>query len=438
MNKPLYEIMLSYLDNGISVIPVKMIRDDKTKIAEGKYPAIRDWQTYCERLPTEEEIAQWASIRGISGIAIVLGRASNLCSIDIDTENKKLQKKIEEVIPYSPILVKGNPLRLGKFLYRLYDTENEYVKPPVGKQKVKDGKTTVADILFENSYVVIPPSIHSVDETGYKVNYSWNKFELLKMGMNNLPILEDKNVKDKIEMVTKGMTKSEIAQNLPAGAIDLSDAKAPVMDGHRHEDMVSYCASLIAKNIDPTTAVTDLLHRDAARNADDLYFLDKTKGHRTQSRELNAIQFYIGNLTQKNRSKAPNEYEIPKLANEKIYKPTNDWSGVKKSSVVIGRRLPKFNYDWIPNDSMRRFVKNASEATCIAPQNLFFYMLGGYSTLIGNKVKVRPYRENKNYVETGNLYIGIVASSGERKTETTGMALKPLKHINKMAKKKCH
>lgn len=433
MNQQLFNEMKKYLDMGIATIPVKMMYDEDDKKHYGKFPAIKGWDKYCHELPTEEELENFASIKGVSGIAIVTGRASNICCVDIDATDSKLKKGIRELLPYTSCVVKGNPDREGKYLYRLFEYESDLERVPT-KEKVKKGKSTVADLLWSGSYIVIPPSIHSIDEDNHKTMYKWDNFELSRIGMSNLTILDDYDLKAKIEMLIKGMTKSEMALNLPKGAIDLSSAKATMAEGHRHEDMVSYCAKLIAQKIDPTTAVRDLLERDYARNGDDLYFLDKTKGHKTESVELNAIKFYFSNLETKNRTKEKSEYEIPNLAESKIHTPSTEWGPIKWRHDKISSMLPEFNYDWIPNWEIMQFVRSASKATSISPQMVYFYMLGGLSGILGNKIKVRPYINNTKYIETCNLYVGLVASSGERKTETTGIALRPLKHVDKMAK----
>lgn len=427
---------LDYINQEISIIPCKTAFDEKEQVWTGKIPAIRDWSQYCTEVPEIEEVKRWGSIKGVSGIGIVTGEASNICCIDIDTEDPDLIKKLREIIPYTPCVIQGNPKRGGKYLYRLFDSIHEYKPIEPQKQKVKHMGKTVVDILYGNSYLVAPPSLHSKKQDGEAIYYKWedpNK-SLLKVGVHNLPILNDPFIKDKIEMALKGISNAEMEHNLPAGAIDLSGVgvKNIEMDGHRHDDMVSFVAGLIAKKTDPTTAVRELLNRDIARNPSNQYFKDKTKGHKSDSVEINAMKFYMGNLEQKNRNKKKSEQEIPVLAEATVYVPSAEWPEL--NTGMLTNKLPTFNYGWIPNDDMRKLVQDASMANSIAPQNLFFYMLSGFSAVVGNKVKVQPYRNNTGYVETCNLYVGIVASSGERKSETTSIALKPLKKLNKQVK----
>ena len=423
---------MDYIENEISIIPTKTIFDDKKKVYSGKFPAISGWNKYCDELPDEDEAMSWGKIKGVSGFAIVAGEASNIACIDIDTTDEKLIKAIKEVIPYSPCIIKGDPKRGGKYLYRLYDSVHEYSPKGTLKQKVKNSKNeTVVDIFYGNSYLCAPPSLHSKDLEGNEIKYEWQDFDLLTVGVENLPILDDEFILEKIDMVVRGMSKSEISSNLPVGGLDLSGVSHRA-DGNRYEDMVSTCAGLIAKRVDPTTAIRELLQRDELRNIGDSYFLDKTKGCNSPSREINAAKFYFGNLEQKCRNKKIDEIEVPVLGSQKVYVPNDEWGEI--TGRYDGDVLPQFNYKWIPCSIMRGLIQDASMATSVAPQNLFFYMLGGLSSVLGNKIKIQPYRRNTQYVETCNLYVGIVASSGERKSETTSIALRPLKSLNKTIK----
>jgi len=135
-------------------------------------------------------------------------------------------------VPYSRALVRGKKTRFGKYIYRLFDTENEYVHR--SKQVVKSNDSTVADILWDGSYIVIPPSIYSeCRETGNREYYEWEHEGILDMGLNNLPILTDDNIADKIKMASDGMTLADMSKNLPVGSIDLSSNTSMIADGHR-------------------------------------------------------------------------------------------------------------------------------------------------------------------------------------------------------------
>ena len=434
MNESIYKLLKSYADIGISVIPCKKTWDEKNNSFTGKMPAITGWQEYCNEIADDDKLMEFSGIKDFSGFGIATGKASNICCVDIDTTDKALIKKIEDIIPYTPCVILGADGRGGKHLFRIFDTEHEFTEPTNAKMKVKDGKKTICDILIDRSYLLAPPSLHSISN-GEKKLYRWKDHDITKVGLHNLPILEKPEaIRDAIEMATRGMTKSEIALNFPVGGIDLSKIghKEKAMEGHRHEDMVSFCNSMIARRETPDYIIRELLLRDSTRNHADPYFLDKTKGHRSEIVMINAIKFYLGNLEFANRSKKSSDLELPELFYDKLHSPASDWGEINYSYEEDA--LPEFDFDWIPDETMREYVKSGAETSCVAPQHIYFYLLASFSSMIGNKLKISPYRNNKSYIETFNLYVGNVAPSGGRKSETTGIALKPIRKLMKSVK----
>ena len=114
------EIALSYLDKGLSVIPVwspdmikrvapksftdslneKLAKNNeletpipeneiirKVVIDKCKTPAIATWTEYQTRLPTEKEVIQWFDKNPDANIAIVTGKVSNLVVFDLDSKD---------------------------------------------------------------------------------------------------------------------------------------------------------------------------------------------------------------------------------------------------------------------------------------------------------------------------------------------------------------
>lgn len=436
MSEKLYNFYKSYIDKEISIIPCRTTWDEKNQVYTGKTPNTTGWSEYCSEIASDEEVKKWSSAKNSTGFGIVTGEASNIACIDIDTTDKDLIKKIIAELPYTPCVIKGDPKRGGKFLFRLYDTIHEHVPKQVQKQKVKDAHgNTVVDIFYGNAYLCAPPSLHSKTKDGQQINYEWEDEDktLLKVGVHNLPILSDPDILSKIEMAVKGMTHAEMAANLPKGAIDLTSVgiHARSQDGHRHDDMISLMGALIAKNADPTSAIKELLENDRMRNGDDPYFLDHTKGCKSKSKEMNAINFYLGNLNQKAKGKKLSDIEVPTLGT-KVHVPIDGWGDILYNDKE--RNLPEFNYKWISDKNMRKYVQDASRVNSVSPQNIFFYMMGSLSSVIGNKVKIKPYFNNEDYLETCNLYIGNIASSGERKSQTVSVATKFLKSLNKTVK----
>ena len=98
------EIALSYLKQGLSVIPVtspQMISPDtpeKEMIEKCKRPLI-SWKDYQTRLPTEKEICQWFDQHPDANIGIVTGKISNLVVFDLDSTDAIEYAEAEAVFP---------------------------------------------------------------------------------------------------------------------------------------------------------------------------------------------------------------------------------------------------------------------------------------------------------------------------------------------------
>ena len=162
ISKPIMEIFHSYNEVDISAIPCKKVWDEKSRTHTGKVSAISNWSRFCEELPIEEEVDGWQSLNNVYGVAAVTGIASNLCCIDIDTEDEELSARLVTAIPPTPLIVKGNPRRAGKFIYRLHDDDQSYRPPADLKVSIKDprsinGRKSAVDVFFGNAYICLPP-----------------------------------------------------------------------------------------------------------------------------------------------------------------------------------------------------------------------------------------------------------------------------------------
>ena len=437
MNTKIYEMFSDYINAEISIIPCKTLLDEKKKIYSGKFSAVSGWQRYCQETPLDEEIKQWSGMSNISGMAIMTGVASNIACIDIDTEDPELIERLKRIIPYTPCVITGNKKRGGKFLYRLFENHNEHKEINTQKIAIKDphnNKKTLVDIFYGNSYICAPPSLHSEDMYTKKKNYyEWEneEFSLLKVGVENLPVLDRDFIEEKIRMCIKGMTPSQMVNNLPSGGINLSEVGET---GGRWQELKRLAGQLIAKRSSFDDAVIELMEHDERENSENPYFSDKTKGCNFKSIQMNATQFYFGILSSVNRGKYQINMELPKLReiSRELEIKTHEWND--PISFKQKNKIPKFNFDLIPNKHIRDMVKTGSEVNGVSPQSIFFYMLGSLSSLIGNKIEVQPYHLYKDFKETANLYIGLIGASGERKSETTNFALEPLKRLNKKLK----
>lgn len=150
-----YRAALTYLEKGLSVIPVSREKKPLTK-----------WVEFQSRYPTGEEIATWFREWPDANVGIVTGKISNLTVIDCDS-----QEAIE-------------------FFRQWYHGETPRVKTPKGMHyyfQYQEGVRNTArltdhiDVRSEGGYVVAPPSMN-----GEGVAYSFIKdFALSLDSFNN-------------------------------------------------------------------------------------------------------------------------------------------------------------------------------------------------------------------------------------------------------------
>lgn len=128
---------LWYCRKGFSVIPCK----PKSK------EALVPWTQYQKQPPTEEQVRTWWTQNPDANIAIVLGKASNIITLEVDDE-----KAINgHAIPVTPQAISG-----GKGLPHIYF---RYVGGMKNHKAHEDGRELFS-IRGDGQYVLAPPSIH--------------------------------------------------------------------------------------------------------------------------------------------------------------------------------------------------------------------------------------------------------------------------------------
>ena len=377
------------------------------------------WKEYQQRVPASEEIELWENIPEINGIAIVTGYVSNIACVDVDTTDPEMQRRILELLPATPCIILGNPSRPGKFIYKLHDGITE---PPMERKRNFKG---AVDIIMGGGYICIPPGHHSM-LNGIYHDYTW-KYKSIIDCWDDIPVLNPLVI-DQIEMAINGYTKQEIIQNMPSDR-DVTSGDAPAQM-YRNENMKGYVSSLIRQRLPAEQAIQMLTDYDQTNFGTDLLFMDKSKGHYHRDASLNARVYYTKMLDTINKGKLASEpLELPNTVSvSAIMDGDTEWPEPKAVNTMI--HYPAFDIDIVP-ERIRKHVKDISELNAVSPQNVFLYMLGAYSATVGNKILIRPYRNNKKYTQACNLYVGIVAASGERKTQTTQQAKAPLLRLHK-------
>lgn len=183
------EIALSYLERGLSVIPLyspemvnrnppgKFIESLQKQIAENekkggpltkedifrklliyqcKLPIV-SWKEYQTRLPTKEEVNHWFTMNPDANIAIVTGKVSNLVVFDLDSDHAVEYADSEGGFPDTVKVKTGKGYHI-------------YMKHPGFEVRNKVNKKLDIDIRADGGYVAAPPSIHG---SGHK--YDWEE-----------------------------------------------------------------------------------------------------------------------------------------------------------------------------------------------------------------------------------------------------------------------
>jgi len=180
------EIALSYLEKGLSVIPLKSpaivnrsakfkqnVQEELAKnaalpeprseediikemfIRECKKPLLA-WKEYQIKMPTIEEVSNWFNLNPDANIGIVTGAISNLVVFDLDSKHAEEYAEEQGGFPEDTVKVKT-----GKG-YHIY------MKHPGFEIRNDVNKSIDIDIRADGGYAAAPPSIHG---SGYQ--YQW-------------------------------------------------------------------------------------------------------------------------------------------------------------------------------------------------------------------------------------------------------------------------
>jgi P4 family phage/plasmid primase-like protien len=183
----------AYYAAGLPVIPL---------YAREKRPIPMDWSQYHD-IPVEaDQQAEWIASCPNSNIGIVLGAQSDLCMLDIDTEDEGLIQTIRSVVPNSAWVRVGQKGMVLAFKYSGLKTFR--IKTGTGE--------TLCELLSDRTQVVLPPSIHPKTQAPYKANC-----ELLSV-LDQLPKLDPQ-----IENILRGVFKEAGIELSLSGSSKVTD-----------------------------------------------------------------------------------------------------------------------------------------------------------------------------------------------------------------------
>lgn len=312
------------------------------------------------------------------GIWLQLGNAGNLCCINI-------KENIDtSAIPFSPCVIAGaTEMRIFRI--------NEMPAQGADRENIE---REAIDIIFSGQ-IPLPPSNGT----------EWGEMDLKLVGKEGLPVLSIHDI--------KALTGANMASNMPK--------KPRIEEESQKFTAISDLANkLIEAKIPVETAVSRLLAFDDQNFTANSFFLD-AKRCQTNNKTVNAFHFYGNMLAIANKVKSVHVPPLKVSANA----PVSAWGEIKGSTRV----LPELPLDLVP-EKIRQITVQASEATGVPRQMFLFSILGNLSACFGNKRQCQPYQNNQGYLESANLYVMLVAQSGQRKTQVSKISKGPLLKLN--------
>jgi len=276
------EIALSYLERGLSVIPLygpemvkrnpprKFTESLQKQLAENekkdnpvskedifkelltyqcKLPIV-SWKEYQDRLPTKEEVNHWFTMNPNANIAIVTGKLSNLVVFDLDSDHAVEYAENEGGLPDSVKVKTGKGYHI-------------YMKHPGFEVRNKVNKELDIDIRADGGYVAAPPSIHgsghmyeweeglSISEIDPADCTPWMIDYLTAVAEDNTPAVPEKKgtvKKESKESVKKADKKDEYVDILKNGC----------SEGNRNHTATKLIGRLLKTNM-PVAQLWELL-----------------------------------------------------------------------------------------------------------------------------------------------------------------------------------
>ena len=176
-----------------------------------KRPAIQRWQMYADTFPTQEERDVWLNTFPDNNIGLPLGPTAGLVAIDIDTDDPKVLRVLDDLLPPTPWTRVGK-----KGMVRIYRYNGERTT----RIKTVDNQM-VCEVLSKGTQIVLPPSIHPDTRRPYTANC--NLYDVAK-ACPTLPF----GIEDLIRGALKGAGmevdtgggQTKITSFVPAGARD--------------------------------------------------------------------------------------------------------------------------------------------------------------------------------------------------------------------------
>jgi putative DNA primase/helicase len=230
-----------YWAAGIPVMPLKSWNSPAK--GRGKAPILNEWTQYGNVMPSEAIRATWLETYPDSNIGLPFGPASNLCAIDIDTEDPDIDEAIRSVLPGYPNFPWERVGRKGVGLIFKWQGQPNF--------KLRNDKNeSIVEFLGQGNQLVLPPSIHPDTEKPYITKGDVHLWDVLDQ-IPALPSDIEQRLRTALEPILgkKGFTLAQAGRSSP---LDI------VPQGERDIQMVRHAGYLarVVRGIDKNEKLT--------------------------------------------------------------------------------------------------------------------------------------------------------------------------------------
>jgi phage/plasmid-associated DNA primase len=190
-----------YWAKGLPAMPLR---------PRSKIPALMSWQHFAKKMPNADEQAAWLAAYPDGNMGLPLGEQSRIVVIDLDTDDPKVLRILESLMPPTPWVRRG---KKGAVYAFRFNGERSF------RIKDEDG-ASILEVLSSGTQVVLPPSIHPDTQLPYEANAPL--YEVLDR-LNPLPANFEGAVRKALidegyKLTTRGQTK--LIEWVPAGGRD--------------------------------------------------------------------------------------------------------------------------------------------------------------------------------------------------------------------------
>jgi P4 family phage/plasmid primase-like protien len=238
-------------ENDLSVMPVS-----------GKQPVLMAWSDYCRTPPTDEVFSSWETKYGHLNIGLALGPASNITAVDIDTDDPELLKKIEEILPPSPVRKRGKKGYTSFYRYSGHRSEKFRLVPK---------GPPVFELLSDGCQTVIPPSLHPDTQLPYTYQTPDTLENFPASELPELPI----DIMVQVRLTLTAACASSNGQDT----------------GGRNDTLKKQAVAAILKNKDDLEIAGEIQAYDTANHRPPLFSDVNEPQMRGHSAQVNAVRF---------------------------------------------------------------------------------------------------------------------------------------------------